>query len=232
MGSSEETGMGSRKKKAFTMAELLMALSVASIVGLAVVGVASALDNAYDRGEGKSEAVQTCRAVLSRAGALLRKSQLVIHAGSNRILLWESDVNKDGQIQIGEMAILTHDIASQKLTAQRFQVPEGSEAHHSGVLPLQSLRDQAEGVYSSFATSPAVEKQLWGERVDALSISVSPTDPFSEQVNLQVTARAGETNVELTTSIYIRSSEAKYVSTVEDEYVLAIPPRGKLVPQQ
>src|ERR1043165_772003 len=82
--------------RAFTLAELMLALSLAGLVGAAVLSMLSAFGSASSpRFSVRGPMVDRQVAAL-RVGAMLRSSARVLGASSDRVVLWIGDANADG----------------------------------------------------------------------------------------------------------------------------------------
>lgn len=92
-----------RCKRAFTLVELLVAMTVTGIILTAVAALAFALGTATDSTEDVSTKQAQIRFATLRIQELIRHSKLICFAGDNDIALWRADENNDGNINIGEL---------------------------------------------------------------------------------------------------------------------------------
>ncbi len=92
--------------KGFTLAELLMALVVTSIIFTAVVTLAHALDTANDASDDTSEKQAQVRYATLRISELIRHCRLICGAPGNDLCIWRSDDNGDGKINPIELVYI------------------------------------------------------------------------------------------------------------------------------
>jgi len=109
-----------RDKKAFTLAELLMALSLTAVIALAAATLAGALSSAREQTDAMAGAIQSGRAAMMNLDASLRKARLVTAAEANSLVIWTGDANEDERINVNELVLLTSQPASQ--TVERWEV--------------------------------------------------------------------------------------------------------------
>lgn len=91
--------------KGFTLAELLVALMVTSIILTAVATLAYALGVANDASDDRAEKQAQVRYATLRITELIKYSKLVYAASESEILLW-LDENKDEQLADSELVVI------------------------------------------------------------------------------------------------------------------------------
>lgn len=96
----------SRKTSGFTLVELLVALSVSSIILAAVATLGYAFGRGYESMSDTSGVQAQVRYASMRISELIRYSRLVCYADSDCFALWRADSNGDGQINIDELVYL------------------------------------------------------------------------------------------------------------------------------
>jgi prepilin-type N-terminal cleavage/methylation domain-containing protein len=92
-----------RYNKAFTLVELLVAMTVTSVILAAVATLAYALGAANDSTDDTSRKQAQLRYTTLRVSQLIRHCRLVCFAGADDFALWRADDNDDGQINISEL---------------------------------------------------------------------------------------------------------------------------------
>ena len=92
-----------RNHKGITLAELLVALMVTSIVFTAVVTLAYAIGSANDASDDTVRKQAKIRYATLRIEELIRHSKLVYSFSSSEIVFWKEDTNEDGLVGADEM---------------------------------------------------------------------------------------------------------------------------------
>ena len=89
-----------RNAKGFTLAELLTAMMVMSIISLAVLSLTMALTTAQEYSEDFYRHVQIARNSLRRIERDINKANLITTGDADTLVYWE-DTNGNGDIEIG-----------------------------------------------------------------------------------------------------------------------------------
>ncbi|MBN2137280.1 MAG: prepilin-type N-terminal cleavage/methylation domain-containing protein [Sedimentisphaerales bacterium] len=89
--------------RGFTLVELLVALSVSSIILAAVATLAYAMGAANDSTDDTSRKQAQVRYATMRVSELVRHCKLICFAGPDDFALWRADDNNDGRINISEL---------------------------------------------------------------------------------------------------------------------------------
>src|SRR3972149_4536193 len=92
--------------RGFTLAELLVALMVTSIVLAAVATLAFALGAAYETSDDISQKQAQVRFATLRISELIRNCKLICGASGDDLAIWRADDNDDGQINISELVYI------------------------------------------------------------------------------------------------------------------------------
>lgn len=90
----------------FTLAELLIALMISSIITLAVVSLAFALSSADDASDDTSQKQAQLRYATLTISDLLRHSKLICSKVGNNLAVWRADDDNDGQIDPTELVYI------------------------------------------------------------------------------------------------------------------------------
>lgn len=92
-----------RRPGGFTLAELLVALTVSSIILAAVAALAYAVGSANDSTDDTERKQAQIRYSTLRVSELIRHCKLICFAGSDDFVIWSGDDNSDGQINSSEV---------------------------------------------------------------------------------------------------------------------------------
>ena len=95
-----------RSENGFTLAELLIALMVTSIVLTAVATLAYAMGTANDASDDTSQKQAQVRFTTLRISELMRHCKLICGTPGNDLAVWRADDNGDGQININELVYI------------------------------------------------------------------------------------------------------------------------------
>ena len=95
-----------KDRSGFTLAELLMALMVTSIILSAIASLAFALSTAKAETENLSENQAHMRFTTMKITELIKYSRHVMLTDNSRIALWQADTNEDNAINGGELVYI------------------------------------------------------------------------------------------------------------------------------
>jgi prepilin-type N-terminal cleavage/methylation domain-containing protein len=108
------------RRRGFTMAELLMALLVSSIILGAVASLASALDCANAQTVQMNRRQTALRFTTVRIAELIKQSKRIFSLPTAGVALWTGDANDDGFINASELAYVEPDGSGQSLQLLEF----------------------------------------------------------------------------------------------------------------
>ena len=93
-----------RNPSGFTLVELVMAISITTIIGLAVAGASMALSTAHAHSESRYGSIETARSAMRRIQSSLRAAALVtyVHSNGHKLGYWAGDENEDDHHGDGE----------------------------------------------------------------------------------------------------------------------------------
>jgi len=96
-----------KSKKGFTLAELLVALMVSSIILAAVATLAYALGKVNDTGNDTSQKQMQVRSATLRISEMIRHSRLICSTNGSDIVIWKADDNPaNNRIDVLELAYI------------------------------------------------------------------------------------------------------------------------------
>ena len=215
-------------RKAFTLPELLMAMAITAVVGLAVVTVTFALSNAQAHAGVRSDAIQSARAGMVRIEAVLRKCKLVTGGDGGSMVCWMGDRNDDGAINLDEIIVIRHLSGSRVVELRQVSFPDtlapdivtalnqsrtlAGAANTAGV---SSLMDQA--IYNSYLMTVVLATE-----VEDLQIVPDAARPFSRLVLLRLTAGSAGRQITLTNSAVVRAPAVDSIEMVDGVPVLRL----------
>ena len=116
-----------KKYKGFTLAEMLMALMVISIILAAIATLAFALGSANDSADDTSEIQSRIRYTTIRFGELARNCKLICYDFGTEAAIWRADYNNDNKIEPNELVYIETGIDSNQIKLLQF-TPTGAMA--------------------------------------------------------------------------------------------------------
>jgi len=199
-------------RKALTLPELVMAVSITALVGLAVATVASALSYAHGRSDAMRESIQSARMAMMRTGAELRKARLVGCAADGRIVLWAGDADEDGDINVSEVVLVRYD--DEEATVEQWQVvfppsmpPETREALDVALTVEQLADGAAVEAYISQATYAGYLAQwVLAAEVADFETGWDAAPPETRLVTLRLAVGPADQRMTLSTAVRLRAA--------------------------
>ncbi|OHB57358.1 MAG: hypothetical protein A2Y07_11905 [Planctomycetes bacterium GWF2_50_10] len=130
--------MSTRRQKAFTLVELLVALSVSGIILAAVATLAYAMGSANDV-SGQTRLTQAqFRSTSMRLADLLHNCRLVVGSYANTLAIWRSDLNNNGKIESNEIIFLKTNDEKTILQLKEYGLIPGNEDWTTTIANVQS----------------------------------------------------------------------------------------------
>jgi len=167
------------KNKGFTLAEVLMAVWVMSIILTAVAALAFALGSANSSADKTSEIQSKVRYTTIRLGDLIKNSKLICYNFGTELAVWRADDNGDNRINAGELVYIETGSSNNYIKLLEFK-PIGPAA--SVQFTLASISDGSAKTWCK-GNIPYSYITL----IDKCSHATFTTDtaaPFSKKVNL------------------------------------------------
>jgi len=161
------------RRSGFTLVELLVALTVSSVVLTAVATLAYALGSANDSTDDTSRKQAQVRYTTLRISELVRQCKLVCFAGPADFAVWRADENNDGRINFSELVYIEKGAGADHLHLRQFPVSWGSDP----VVNLSDIRAFSTSwwvAYNMAVESTALIPQCSNVRLDVLPLDVSP----------------------------------------------------------
>ena len=176
-----------RNAKAFTLAELLMAMLVMGIIALAVGGMSMALSTAHEYSEDFYRHTQIARNGMRRVQRALRQAKLITAKDSTSVAYWAEDTNGNGRINLTEMRLLTFEAGQGELAEYRVEFPDWWEE-------WWKEEKDIEFPLSEVATIDQVKKlvgalewtgRLWAAELTDVSFVASPAAPQTKVLQVR-----------------------------------------------
>jgi type II secretory pathway pseudopilin PulG len=112
-----------KRPKGFTLAELVLALAITTVIGLAVTGVAAAVSNLNQRAEAYYECLQNGRVAATKLETMMRPALLITAASGSNMVVWTNDTADVGKINVSEVAKIFLDTTTKQLVLRTTAYP-------------------------------------------------------------------------------------------------------------
>lgn len=113
----------SRRRSAFTLPELLLAITIASAIGFAVLLILGGIAAATTGQDDNRRANVRRQVAIARIGALTRTSIMTLDHTANSLVLWGSDANLNGIPELSEIRLIWWDNAGDVII--NYEAPAG-----------------------------------------------------------------------------------------------------------
>lgn len=218
--------MDARAHKGFTLSELVLAVSITAVIGLAVVSVAVALSHAHSHSDVMTESIQSARAGMLSMEASIRRARLVAGMDTGTVVLWLGDAYEDKQINLDELVVVRY--LPDNDTIEHWQVifPEGmSEATLSALNVTRTLAQAGDpsavlDLMSQTIYADSLSTRVLATGVDDFQAVMDAAPPFSRIVLLRVAVGPPDQRIKLTNAARLRADAVDSVEMVEGVPVL------------
>jgi prepilin-type N-terminal cleavage/methylation domain-containing protein len=208
------------KHHAFTLVELLLSMSVMSVIGLSVAALSEAIGDGYIASDGYYDAIQCGRNTVRRIEWTSRKAKLIIASSSTAVVFWAGDTNGDGLINLDEIKTVTFNSAAGEIdeVAVNFGNAPNKAALNVNV-PLSSLSTVSAALAIQQASTYCVTTPL-ATSVSNVQMQVSPAAPLATRLDLQFTLGGGEQKLTLNDTAHLRADDTSNVGQSGNTWVL------------
>jgi len=214
-----------RSRRAFTLLELLLGVTVTALVGVSAATVGSTLSTRYQKSEDYYQSLQTARVALGKLQSLFRSAQLVTQVSPTQIMAWREADGANGQVNPSELVVLTYSDGT--ICQSQIAYPAGIATDVKTVLDapvsLASAVEQPASTTSTLASSPYWTSRVVASNVAAFSVSGDAAVPMSRMVTITVTSGQGASAVTLRSAACLRGGRTDRVATVGGHYALVSP---------
>lgn len=166
-------------RRGFTLVELIMAMTVVSIILAAVATLAFALGSANSSADNASELQSRIRYTTIRFGELVRNCKLVCYNSGSEVAIWRADDNGDNKINPGELAYIETGNSNNQIILLQFK-PTGATA--AAVLTLATIKTSGTKDVMKANFSPNYITLL--NNCGSVSFTTDTAAPSSKRLNL------------------------------------------------
>ncbi|MHC4715674.1 MAG: PulJ/GspJ family protein [Planctomycetota bacterium] len=208
----------SRPIKAFTLLELMLSLSVISVMGLTVASVAAALSYAQSHTDEVSESVHSGRSGLLTIESYVRRAKLVTAVQATGMVLWLGDANDDGQINVAELAMVQYKGQAREVRLSRVIFPANlapdtlellnTPKALSSVDEMDEVTDEFDrGIYAGYLTTMPL-----ATNVEEFTVATDVAPPLSRLMLLRIkVGHSSDRQIQMTSSTRLRADETANV---------------------
>lgn len=143
-------------RRALTLLELVIALTITAMVAAAITGMMGAVASGVDTRQDGRSAMTRAQASQTRLGAYIAPSRAFLDIAPEQIVLWLDDGRESGTVHASEIRWLLHDESARTISVHYVKFPDEW---------LQIARELADNEYPSSADWTAVlsfyEGQGW-----------------------------------------------------------------------
>lgn len=180
-----------------TIVELLLAMSITSIVALAASGMLSAVSYGQSERTDLRSLVVRQQLVSHRLSAAIRASRSVLDANANMLALWTSDTNNDGVAQVNEVRWIVLASDEQTITSHVVSFPvawtdEQLEQTNRDYVTGQTFNAQTSGL-GNYVTSQAWADHVSGWQITPGAAAVANSRLVSFRVTFNLENRPAQT---------------------------------------
>ena len=217
-----------RKSHGFTLVELVMAISITSLIGLAVAGASTALSSAHAHSQSQYDSTQTARVAMRQIQYSLQRARLVTAVGSNgnALAYWVGDENNDGTISLLELRVLRYNPDSRNITEYSVQYPaswaEWLVDSWNWDVTLAEAMSMALMEWWVAGWSYCSGRTL-ADDVQAFKASLDQRTPLGTLARVEFTVGDGDQATTLRSAAALRADMTHYVMTDGTGYVLNLP---------
>jgi len=209
--------------KGMTLPELVIAISIVSVIALAVTGVAMALSTANANANAYDQTIQGTRVASMTLGSQMKSSSLVTACDSGRIALWTGDANNDGKINYDELAVISYEQDTEQLVCYRAVFPSNWPQWLKNLLNTPyELADltSASTVESLVRYGFYSQQTVLANDVSSVGIAASPAPPMSKLATVEFTIGQGDSAMTSRATANLRADRTSSVMLAGDEYYL------------
>ena len=209
--------------RGFTLAELVLALAITTVIGLAVTGVAAAVSNLNQRAEAYFECLQNGRVAAAKLETMLRPALLITAASGSNMVVWTNDTADVGKINVSEVAKIFLDTTTKKLVLRTTVYPSTLTA--SQITGLDKPINLNDLVSASVATSAPTYVQYdvvstLACNVQSFAVYPDVPGPLTRLLKFKLVISVGGQTVTQYGAVTLRAPSTSKVFVSNGSYVL------------
>lgn len=208
-----------RKTRAFTLLEMMIAMTITAITGLAVAGATIALTRAHQETEGFYQSLQTARSAMLRIQRTVQEAKLITASTTHVVALWFADINENRLINAEEVMLLIFDPNDREVRVVHKVFPEAVRDAMNIEVPLSTLTDVPSAESQVLPSAYAQTIVLASDATDFCALA-TPGPPLATRLDVLLSVGSDRGLVTLRSSAAPRGPRTAHVEFYEGEYIL------------
>jgi prepilin-type N-terminal cleavage/methylation domain-containing protein len=205
-------------QRAMTLVELLMALSITGLVGVAVATMMAGVSYGTTSKKELGAVVVKLKAVTGRLDAALRSGAMILEVGTNYLVVWNGDANGDEAANISEIRLIERDAATGRLTSYSANFGSMTEAQIEAVDTGYALNSNFRTVTTSLKSGQYFPGTRWADEVTAWSVTPDQADEQAARVaSYRITITSGTVSETEIGAAALRNIDAAGGGSDEDD---------------
>lgn len=182
-----------RRRDAFTLVELLLALTISALVsaGVAAMMVAVSYGSSSDR-DMRGLLVKS-RTIDARINAAIRSSRTILETGTDYLVLWMADTRQNDAPNLSEIRLIERN-GSDELNSYKADFPDGwSEEQIEAADTQYQVSDDFLAATTAAKATGYFPASLWATDVTAIEFVLDTADPTTTKLaSYRVTLQDGD----------------------------------------
>ena len=184
-------------RRGFTFIELILALSITSVIGLSIVTMMAAVSNGItSKDDGRQSAVRLSIAKV-RLGAYLAPARCLVQKTPTTLTVWFNDTRESNTIHSSEIRWIKFDDASKQLLVSFVSFPEGWTEEEETTNDVEcSLTTDFESLFDTFKLNGWITTLPIVDAIETCTFWINQPEPKdSNQVSMRfsMSSSFGET---------------------------------------
>jgi prepilin-type N-terminal cleavage/methylation domain-containing protein len=170
-----------RRRQAMTLVELMLAMSILSMVAVAAGGMLTAVSYGSAERTDLRALVVKQELIANRIGTAVRDARQILDCDDDQLVLWVSDTNNDQTAQLSEVRWIQWDEDTQSIDQTTVVFPESMTADQRASLDTQYLSGSSLAVQTAAVLS-YVQTQRWADDVSGWELGLSGDSAASSKL--------------------------------------------------
>ena len=166
-------------RPAFTLVELLMALTISGIILAAVASLAFAFSSAYNASDETAEIQSRLRITTLRISELVKNSKLILGNRGDRVALWQGDFNGNNTINPNEVVYIETGDGRNYIRLVEFD-PSG--LYDNFLVNIFSIQNGS--FYSAYTNAALAKYTTFIPVCSSVSFATDVNPPYTKRVTL------------------------------------------------
>ena len=203
------------RRRAMTLIEVTIALTVTAMIGLVTASVMVALLNVQQTTDSYTQNVQSGRISLAKLQSAIRTSRVVTAGNGTKLTLWTHDDFDPGAMNVDELAVLKFIPEEGVVRVFAVGFADGLSQATRDALNVQVELDQVSSssvaVSKIIATGSLITTDIAAD-LSSLMFRYDASPPYTGVVSIDASFGDGEQVVKLSTSAALRAPAIEWVS--------------------